>query len=166
LQGCVAFLPFARVSLKSLIPKPYDFEPTFVGDHIRKKRLQLGLYQKEVAQQLGVNTWTILNWEKGHTEPPVSGFPAIIKFLGYDPHPEPVTIPEQLISKRRKMGWTVREAATVIGIDPGTWGSWERGQTVLYLRHRMLISKLLGCSFESLNHDMAKRWKQSHKRVR
>ncbi len=37
-----------------------------IGDHIRKKRLQLGLFQRELAQQLGVNVWTILNWEKGY----------------------------------------------------------------------------------------------------
>ena len=30
-QGCVAFLQYTRVSLKSLIPKSYDFEPITVG---------------------------------------------------------------------------------------------------------------------------------------
>jgi len=104
LQGCVAFLPFARVSLKSLIVKPYDFVPISVGDHIRKRRLELGLLQKEAALQIGVNPWTVLNWEKSHTEPPVSAMRAILQFLGYDPCPEPRTLPERLLAKRREMG--------------------------------------------------------------
>jgi len=82
LQGRVAFLAFARVSLKSLIPKSYSFVPISVGDHIRKRRLELGLLQKEAARQLGVNPWTVLNWERGHTEPPVSAMPDIFQFLG------------------------------------------------------------------------------------
>ncbi len=84
-QGCVAFLPFTPVSLKSLIPKPYDFEPKTLGEHVRKKSLKMGLMQKEVAEQLGVNTWTILNWEKGRTEPPIASIPAIVRFLAYEP---------------------------------------------------------------------------------
>ncbi len=88
-QGCVAFLPFTRISLKSLIPKPHDFVPLTIGDHIRKKRLQLGLFQRELAQLLGFNTWTILNWEKGHTEPPEAALPAILEFLEYDPRTLP-----------------------------------------------------------------------------
>jgi DNA-binding XRE family transcriptional regulator len=68
-QGCVAFLPFARVFLNSLIPKPYDFVPISVGNDIRKRRLELGLLQKEAALRIGVSPWTVLNWEKGHTKP-------------------------------------------------------------------------------------------------
>lgn len=33
-----------------MIPKPYDFEPISVGDHIRKRRLELGLMQKELQK--------------------------------------------------------------------------------------------------------------------
>jgi hypothetical protein len=54
-------LPFARVSLELLILRPWDFEPISVGDHIRKRRLKLGLLQKGAADQLGVNFRTILN---------------------------------------------------------------------------------------------------------
>jgi DNA-binding XRE family transcriptional regulator len=42
-----------------------DFEPISLGDHIRKGRLEQGLLQGEAAQQLGVNPWIALNWEKG-----------------------------------------------------------------------------------------------------
>ncbi len=149
-------MPFARVSLKSLIPKTYDFVPTSVGVHIEKRRLKLGLLQAEAAQQLGVNPWTVLNWEKGDTEPPVSAIPAILKFLCYDPYPEPKTLPERLLAKRRIMGWSIRQAANRLRVDPSTWASWERGATVLRRQHRLRIANLLHLSAEALDCEL--RW--------
>ena len=156
-QGFIAFLQFTHISLKSLIPKPYDFEPITLGDHVRKKRLKMGLMQKEVAK-LGVNTWTILNWEKGHTEPPIVSIPIIVQFLGYDPFPQPETLPQRLLAKRREMGWSIKDAAEAVGVDPGTWRNWERGQTILYRNHRALVAQFLGLSVGTLNKEMTVRW--------
>ena len=155
-------MPFARVSLKALIPKEYDFEP-ISGDHIRKKRLKLGLFQREVAQQFGVSPWTIMNWEKGYTELPVSAVSATLEFLGYDPYPEPKTLPERLLAKRRVLGWSIREAAKYAGVDPGTWGRWECGRTILYREHRAIVARFLGLSVDTLDHEMKLFWGQSHK---
>ena len=163
-QGFSTFLQFTRISLKSLIPKPYDFTPISVGDHIRKKRLQLGLFQREVAQQLGVNPWTIMNWERSHTEPPISAIPEIIRFLGDSPFPEPKSLPELLLMKRREMGWSIKEAARAVGVDPGTWGGWERGRTILYRQHRALITQLLDLPVDILNKEMTLRWSRLHQR--
>ena len=78
--------------------------------------------QTHAAERLGVNPWTVLNWEKHHTGPPIESMPAIIRFLGYDPFPEPKNITEGLLAKRRVMGWSIREAARQLGVDEGTWG--------------------------------------------
>lgn len=145
-----------------MIPKPYDFEPISVGDHIRKRGLQLELFQREVAQRLGVDPWTVLNWEKGRTEPPVEAMPAIFRFLGYDPFPPPKSLPQRLLAKRREMGWTIKEAARHLDVDPGTGANWERGHMVLYRRHRALIAMVLGFSFDALDQEMTKRWNQLH----
>ena len=47
------------ITLKTLKRKETDFEPKTVGDHLRKRRLQLGLTQKAFAKLLRVNqcTW-------------------------------------------------------------------------------------------------------------
>lgn len=81
----VAFLPFVRVCLKSLRKKPFDFEPKTLGEQIKKRRLELGLSQKEVGDMLGVTSFTVLNWEKGKTEPLPQFVSKIILFLGNDP---------------------------------------------------------------------------------
>lgn len=56
-----------------------------IGDHIRKRRLDLKLTQKQVAGILGVNEMTIVNWELGHTEPLKKHTARIIDFLRYNP---------------------------------------------------------------------------------
>jgi len=73
------------VCLKSLKKKPFDFEPQTLGEQIKKRRLELGLTQKDVGKILGATSFTILNWEKGKTKPLPTLVPMIILFLGYDP---------------------------------------------------------------------------------
>ena len=48
------------VTLKSLIPRPYDFEPQTSGDHIGKRRLILGITQEPAATRFGVKLWDTL----------------------------------------------------------------------------------------------------------
>lgn len=121
-------MPFLPVTLKCLKPKDTDFEPKTLGERIQKKRLGLGLSQRQVADRPSVNAWTVLNWEKNHTRPPIEFMPGILQFLGSNPFPEPLSIPEHLLAKRRQMGWSIRDAARLLGVDPGTWGDWERGK--------------------------------------
>lgn len=102
-----------------------------------------GLSQPQTAAVIGVDTATVLNWEKDRTEPPVTSFPAILRFLGYDPYPDGQTIGERMFAKRRTMGWSIREAAHHFGVDEGTWGDWERGKRILFRRHRVLLAQLL-----------------------
>jgi transcriptional regulator with XRE-family HTH domain len=162
MQGRVALLQFVPITLKALKPKETDFEPETLGEHVRKRRLELWLTQKQAAERLGVNPWTVLNWEKDHTEPPIESMPAIIRFLGYDPFPAPKTIPERLRAKRRAMGWSIKEAALQLGVDEGTWGAWERGATILFRKHRVLVAQLLGLPAEEIHREMCNRWNRSH----
>lgn len=124
-------------------PKETDFEPRTLGEHLRKRRLELRLTQKQVAERIGVNPWTILNWEKGNTEPPIASMPALLKFLGYAPFPEPKTLSDRMLAKRRAMGWSIKNAARQLGVDEGTWGAWESGTTVPRGRHLPLVGAFL-----------------------
>jgi len=54
-----------------------------LGDHIRARRLDLGLHQKDVAGIIGVTTDTITNWEKGRNQPMHWHYPKINNFLGF-----------------------------------------------------------------------------------
>ena len=50
-------------------PKGYPIKPKTIGERIRKHRMDLGLFQKDVAKFVGVATDTVTLWEKGKHEP-------------------------------------------------------------------------------------------------
>jgi transcriptional regulator with XRE-family HTH domain len=102
-------------------------QPQTVGDHIRKRRLALKLFQKDVAKQIGVNKTTIFNWEANISQPDYRYLPAVILFLGYNPLPECQGWGERLIRCRTTLGLSQREAAQKIGVDQATLAKWERG---------------------------------------
>ena len=81
-------MPCCRWTLKAQRPPPpaYPKEIKKLGDHTRKRRLDLGLRQRDVARQIGVNKDTIYNWETNRTAPEVRFIPGIIHFLGYAPY--------------------------------------------------------------------------------
>jgi transcriptional regulator with XRE-family HTH domain len=132
-------LPFAPITLRCLKPNETDFEPRTIGERIRKRRLELGLTQKEVAKQLG-HCWTaVLNWEKGKRQPGIASIPAIIAFLDADPFPQPTSLSEQLVAVRRRMGWSIKQAADRLRVDPGTWGRWEK-MGIPWTRHQRMVA--------------------------
>ena len=128
MQGCVAFLPFLRLTLRARKPSDIPEVPETLGDHLRARRRALGLLQKEAAVQLGVCQETVIHWEKGQTQPEIGLWPAVIRFLGYDPAPPPTTFAARLLAARRRLGLPRKEAALRLGVDDGTLGRWERGQ--------------------------------------
>lgn len=80
-------LSFCHVTLRARRPLPpgYPTALTTVGDHLRKRRLDLGLSFKQAAARLGVHFTTLMNWELRQREPAARFTPAVVRFLGYDP---------------------------------------------------------------------------------
>lgn len=70
--------------------------------------------------------------------------PAIIRFLGYNPTPPPSSLPERLAAARRELGFTQREMAEQLGVDPGTLRDWEAGQHQPTEKSLNLIGRLFG----------------------
>jgi transcriptional regulator with XRE-family HTH domain len=55
-----------------------------LGEHIRKWRLEKGLYQRNLAKIIGVSEMTIVNWEKGGTKPTKKNLEGLQKLLGIE----------------------------------------------------------------------------------
>jgi transcriptional regulator with XRE-family HTH domain len=98
-----------------------------VADHLRKARLDRGLLQRDVALQIGVAGTTVHNWERSRTAPSIRRIPAIVKFLGYIPYPEPGSFSERLIRCRRELGLSRSGFAKIVSVDESTLARWERG---------------------------------------
>ena len=124
----VHLLPFCSVRLRARKPKPYPDNPQTLGGHLKKRRHELGLYQKDVAARLGVNQWTLIGWEADRKYPAIRFWPAIIKFLDYYPCGKPQSLGEQLLAARRHLGICHRRAAAMLSVDEGTYLYWERGR--------------------------------------
>jgi DNA-binding transcriptional regulator YiaG len=138
-------LPFCHADLRAPKPRPeyYPKEINSLGDHIRTRRLDLKLLQKQVAEQIRVSGATITNWERNASAPVIRYIPAIVQFLGYNPTPPPSSLPERLVSARKELGLTQRKMAARWGVDPGTLRDWEAGRHCPTETSRNLIKNSL-----------------------
>src|SRR5271169_2043631 len=116
-------LPFCYLTLKTIKPRnpAYPEHLNTLGDHIRARRLDLGMHQKDVAALVNATTSTVTNWEKNQNSPRLYLLPKIIKFLGYDPlRSNATTLGEKIKQYRIQKGLNLRRLAKDWGIDPGT----------------------------------------------
>jgi DNA-binding transcriptional regulator YiaG len=88
----------------------------------------LGLRQIDAAPLLGMDSFTLGNWEKGATEPMVQYYPAIMDFLGYCPCQRAVTLGDRIRLHRTYRGLSHRGLAGEISVDPGSISRWETGE--------------------------------------
>ncbi len=139
-------LPFCCLSLTAPKPKSesYPENPETVGEHIRKRRMDLCLLQRQVADEIGVHVYTLCLWELGRHEPEIRHWPGIIAFLGYDPTPEGRTVGERVRRLRRSLGLTQKRLAQKLGLDEHTVTNVERGRRCVHKRTREAIEGFLG----------------------
>jgi transcriptional regulator with XRE-family HTH domain len=137
-------LPFCHLVLKAHKPPSSEFpkELRTLGDHIRKRRLDLGLFQKHVADQIGVDEDTIYRWESNESRPQVQFIPAIIKFLSHNPIPLPDSPSQRLVFYRRVHGVSQRALAKKIGLDAKAIELAETGKRPLSKKLLKLLETL------------------------
>jgi DNA-binding transcriptional regulator YiaG len=129
-------LPFYHLQIQAKRPPhPHRWKrtqitpehPETLGEHLKQHRLKLHLMQAEVAEKLGVHVESLKNWERGVGVPALLQVGAIIRFLGYDPEPEPKTMPERIVYLRRRLGLTQKKLAKALATDAVTLYRWEKG---------------------------------------
>jgi DNA-binding XRE family transcriptional regulator len=91
---CDRSLPFCDLHLRApLRPYPYRWkctqvvptEPRTIGEHLKRHRLELHLFQVDLAKMFRVDEASIRNWENNTYQPSERLMPGIVKWLGYDP---------------------------------------------------------------------------------
>jgi len=58
-------------------------EPQTYGDHVRARRLELGMYRREAGDLVGVDKATVYGWESSRYGPSLRQIPRLVEFLGY-----------------------------------------------------------------------------------
>lgn len=130
-------LPFCKVTIRRVRcaqgpyfteTKSYPASPKTIGEMIRKRRLDLGLLQREAAKRIGCDQMTMVNWERGHTTPQVAHMAQIVAFLGFNPIQVGTSMAERFVNFRKSRGITQNAFAAQIGVDQSTLAKWERGE--------------------------------------
>ena len=133
-----------KIEIPLKIPAPPELtqKPATLGDHLRRRRLELGLYQKNVAAQIGVTTSTIWNWEHGWTID-LRYIPRVIAFLGYNPIPCPDDLLERLAWYKQVNGLTLEKLGAEMGRDPEQLADWLNGRHKPCRRNREEVERFL-----------------------
>lgn len=105
------------------LPKGYPIHVKAIGEHIRKRRLDLGLLQIELANMIGVTETTVWNWEHG-TEPELIHMPAVLEFLGYVPWEVPADPIGKLEHFKKIKGLSYERLGALMGRDPEQLTDW------------------------------------------
>jgi DNA-binding XRE family transcriptional regulator len=100
-----------------------------IGDRLRRRRLELGFLQRQVAEQLGVHWGTVHQWEKNRSPPRPQHMPAVMRFLG---EPSTARVSAQadggrrLVEGRRARGGRSRKRRCVgcSAVHFGPLGAW------------------------------------------
>lgn len=70
-----------KINLKLLADPTYPIKPKTFGQKLRKKRMDLGLQIKDLAQFLSVDQDTIINWELRNVKPGRQNLKKVQEFL-------------------------------------------------------------------------------------
>ena len=145
------------------IPVPRN--PTTLGGQLRRRRLQLGIFQSQAARQLRVSTRTLSLWEGDKIYPAWNYQPRLIAYLGYDPFTDPTlgrpkgneTIGVAIFSNQGppSFGLEVRrhrlarrlnrkKCALILGVSAKTLWGWETGRHEASERDQQRILEILG----------------------
>jgi transcriptional regulator with XRE-family HTH domain len=108
-------------------PEGYPETPVTIGEHILKRRIDLDLFQREVAEIIGVSEQTVCNWEHG-IEPELRFIPKIIEFLGYIPFECPDNPLDKLRYYKKVNGLSIERLGALMNRDPEQLGDWFRGK--------------------------------------
>lgn len=135
-------LPFYTLtnSVKKPFGKTFDLQPSTIGGHIRKQRIERGLLQRDVALLLGTSEDTITGWENGRTHPRLQHYPSIIGFLDYYPFEhETETLSGKLRQIRNCKGLGYQQCASLFFVSTDAIKRWESGKPMLNSRLREVV---------------------------
>lgn len=138
--GIIASKPPKRV----MTARPYPYYLKTLGDHLRKRRLDLNLTQKQLAEDiLHTSTSNIKNWEANRRQVSLCFRPQIYEFIGYFPCDVSLRLGLRLKERKKNFGLSIRMVSKMLLADPCTIAGWERGEHQPSKRHVQTIECFL-----------------------
>lgn len=122
--------------------KGYPEEPRTLGAHLRRRRIGLRMTQVQAAREFGVCDLPYIKWEADRTRPGIANWPAIVRFLGFDPIPAPTDFSEATGALMRDLGADRRRLAVMLDVDVKSVFNWERSTSIPCQRMRSRLAAL------------------------
>lgn len=115
--------------------KPAQGTPAGPGAYLHARRAKLGQTQAQAAYALGISAGTYSQWETSAYEPRPRQWPAILRYLGFDPVcPTPTNPAEKVAFLIRHAGLTLTELGGQMDADRHTLANVGSG---IQLRKRL-----------------------------
>jgi transcriptional regulator with XRE-family HTH domain len=118
-----------------------------MGQRIRQRRLDLGLTQVELADQLGCSSTCVMYWETDKSVPLAKRWAVIVRLLGDGLVPYEPDLPRRIRAARRLHGLTQAELAARAGLHARTIRNAEQGRFQPFpktlARLRTVLGKML-----------------------
>lgn len=126
----------------------YPLELKTIADHLRKRRYDLDLIQKEAAKLLTVTEDCYFNWEGGKAFPQIQYMPKITEFLGYMPVEIDVMVFMGKVKYYRFIkGLSHKKMGKLLGVDATTVGAWENGTSIPHPENSLKFEELFAAIF-------------------
>lgn len=135
------------------VPKPkgdkYPKQLLTIGDHIRKRRMDLGLLQRDVSNIIGTKSIdAVRNWELGKGDPQIHHMPDVIKFLGYIPISVCIdTLGDKIKTYRILKGLGHKAMGEQLNVNGSTIGSWEQNEFLPHKEKLLELNELMAVTF-------------------
>lgn len=131
-ENLLPAFPFCTLTLRAELPTVRGIPRHLrtIGDHIRRRRIELGLRQTDVGSLVGAPKPTVDAWERRGCRPKPETLNKVVAFLGYEPDQaaSPDDLVRQLIAVRRQLRLPASIAASMIGVSYGAVWTWEAGR--------------------------------------
>jgi transcriptional regulator with XRE-family HTH domain len=114
-----------------------------LGEEIRKRRLDRNLRQIDVAEIVGCDEMTVVNWEKGYSIPRINHMGKVVEFLGFNPLQKCDTLAQRIVSHRKALGLTQKLLASQLAVNPSTLAKWGRGERAPTGRYFRRVAEML-----------------------
>lgn len=145
-------LAFCGFETKASFPKSPKYPKSLItiADHLKKRRMDLGLFQEDVAIIIGVSTDCITYWENERSLPQIHFMPKIVEFLGYNPASiESSTLSGKVKNYRMLHGLSHKKMGEKLGVNGSTIGAWEKGKNLPKPKTMRRLFKLIIALLES-----------------
>jgi len=137
-------LAFCGLEISAQMQRYTITNPAIIGQHIRKRRIELNLKQSDIATMFDVCEDSITAWENGRYDPQVAQYPKIIAFLEYSPFQiDDSTLGGRIKKYRFQNGLSREKFADMIGVDQTSVLAWEANGRKPIKGKMKLLEKIL-----------------------